>query len=416
MKKKILLAMLIVLVLLGVGGAYAYFATNAFKSDKEMFFTYISQDLKNEKLLEYVKKQAETAYTNKGEVSIKVNEENNLARTEDETVQMLNNSKITFEGKVDNSKKLAEQTMTMNFSQGFNIPVKIRRDGETVGAQSKLLYDKFIAIKNENLKALLEKLGADAENVPDKIDFEKSQFTEEEIKTLKDRYFSILNDNLEDSLFSKEKVENQTVITLNVSDKKCSEILTKILETLRNDEIILSKISEMTDEQEFKDNINDAIDELKDVETSDNNALCIKLYIESKEVKKIETTLIDTESNKTVGKIEILKEENENDLIYTIKIDAEIEEDGKISIDFKVEYKGIANLNDVEENYEIRVKATDTDDEDMDITLNYTNLKTFTTDIQIEGINNDNAVIINDATDEELDDLLVKIYENLGLY
>ena len=201
-----------------------------------------------------------------------------------------------------------------------------------------------------------------------------------------------------------------------MSDKKCSEILTKILETLRNDEIILSKISEMTDEQEFKDNINDAIDELKDVETSDNNALCIKLYIESKEVKKIETTLIDTESNKTVGKIEILKEENENDLIYTIKIDAEIEEDGKISIDFKVEYKGIANLKDVEENYEIRVKATDTDDEDMDITLNYTNLKTFTTDIQIEGINNDNAVIINDATDEELDDLLVKIYENLGLY
>ena len=48
---------------------------------------------------------------------------------------MLNNSKITFEGKTDNSKKLAEQTMTMNFSQGFNIPVKIRRDGETAGIQ-----------------------------------------------------------------------------------------------------------------------------------------------------------------------------------------------------------------------------------------------------------------------------------------
>ena len=56
MKKKILLIVLIVIILLGVGGAYAYFATNAFKSDKEMFFEYLSQDLKDEKILEYVKK------------------------------------------------------------------------------------------------------------------------------------------------------------------------------------------------------------------------------------------------------------------------------------------------------------------------------------------------------------------------
>ena len=376
MKKKILLAVLVVLILLGIGGAYAYFATDAFKTEKELFFTYLSDDAKDEKLLEYVKKQAETAYTNKGEVSIKVNGENNLARKEDETVQMLNNSKITFEGKTDNSKKLAEQTMTMNFSQGFNIPVKIRRDGETAGIQSNLLDSKFIAIRNENLKSLFERFGADSEEIPDKIDFEKSKFTEEEIKTLKDRYFSILNENLEEELFSKEKVGNQIVITLSMSDKKCADILMKILQTVRSDDIILNKISGMVDEQDFKNNIDDAIDELKDTETSDNNALSIKLYTESKEIKKIEITMIDTESNKTVGKIEILKEENENDLTYTIKVDAESEEDGKISIDFKVEYKGVADLNNVEENYEIRIKTTDTDDEDMDISLNYTNSKT----------------------------------------
>lgn len=416
MKKKILLAVLVVLILLGIGGAYAYFATDAFKTEKELFFTYLSDDAKDEKLLEYVKKQAETAYTNKGEVSIKVNGENNFARTEDETVQMLNNSKITFEGKTDNSKKLAEQTMTMNFSQGFNIPVKIRRDGETAGIQSNLLDSKFIAIRNENLKSLFERFGANSEEIPDKIDFEKSKFTEEEIKTLKDRYFSILNENLEEKLFSKEKVGNQIVITLNMSDKKCADILMKILQTVRSDDIILNKISGMIDEQDFKDNIDDAIDELKDTEANDNNALSIKLYTESKKIKKVEITMIDTESNKTVGNVEILKEENENDLTYTIKVDAESEEDGKISIDFKVEYKGVADLNNVEENYEIRIKTTDTDDEDMDISLNYTNSKTFTTDIELEGINSSNATIINDATDDEIDDLLTKIYENLGLY
>ncbi len=419
MKKKILLGLLIVLILLGIGGAYAYFATDAFKSEKEMFFEYLLTNVEDEKVLEYVKKQGSTPYTDKGEISIKSQGENSLARAEDETVQMLNNSKITFEGKVDNNKKLAEQTMTMNFAQGFNVPVKIRRDGDIIGIQSNLLDSKFIAVRNSNLKSLLERFGADAENVPDKIDFEKSQFTAEELETLKDRYFSILNNNLEEELFSKEKIDGQTILTLNMTDKKCTEIMIDILETLRNDDIILNKISLTMDKQDFKDSIDDAIDEAKDIETSDKNALCIKLYVESKSVKKIEMTMNDPENNKSVAKVEISKEQNGNDLVYTINVNADSEDDGKISIDTKIEYKNLLdlnNLNNIEENYEIIVKTTDTYEDEMDISLNYTNSKTFTTDVNIEGINSNNATIINDATDDELDELLTKIYENLGLY
>ena len=44
-KTKILLIIIIVLVLLILlaGGAYAYFATDLFRSDKELFFKYVSQ-------------------------------------------------------------------------------------------------------------------------------------------------------------------------------------------------------------------------------------------------------------------------------------------------------------------------------------------------------------------------------------
>ena len=192
-----------------------------------------------------------------------------------------------------------------------------------------------------------------------------------------------------------------------------------ILETLRNDDIILNKISLTMDKQDFKDSIDDAIDEAKDIETSDKNALCIKLYVESKSVKKIEMTMNDPENNKSVAKVEISKEQNGNDLVYTINVNADSEDDGKISIDTKIEYKNLLdlnNLNNIEENYEIRVKTTDTYEDEMDISLNYTNSKTFTTDVNIEGINSNNATIINDATDDELDELLTKIYENLGLY
>lgn len=416
MKKKILLVLLILVVLLGIVGVYAYFATDAFKSNKDIFFSYIINDTQNEKLEEYMKKIESTPYTNKGETSIKVNGSNASSSIEDETIQMLNNSKITFEGKTDNSKKLAEQTMTINLSQGINIPVKIRRDDETVGIQSNLLYSKFIALKNDNLKTLLERFGADAENIPDKIDFEKGQFTEEELKTLKDRYTSILYDNLEEKSFTKQKVGDQTIINLDVSDKKCAEILTKILETLRNDDIIQNKVAEMADGEDFKQNIDDAIDEIKNIETSEDNTLNIKLYIQAKDIKKVEITLKDTEDSKLVGTIEISKEENENDLEYIVKVNAESEEDGKIAIDLKIQYKNIKALDNVEENYEINIVTSDTEEGDINMSLKYNNTKTFTTDLEIEGINNDNATILNNATDEELDNLLTSIYENLGLY
>lgn len=441
MKKKILLAVLITLVLLGVGGTYAYFATDAFKSNKEMFFSYISSDicsnLKDDDLAEYIKKQENTPYTNKGDISVNVNGENSLTATEDETIQMLNNSKMSFEGKTDNNKKLAEQTITVNFAQGFNIPVQIRRDGESIGIQSNLLNTKFIALKNENLKTLFEKFGADSENIPDKIDFEKAQFTDEELKQLKDRYISVLYDNLEEDSFSKEKSNGQIVIKLNTSDKKCTEILIKMLEQLRDDEIILNKLSGTIDKEEFKQEINDEIDKIKSIDVNENDTLDIKMYIKSKKVAKIEINLDnqdDTkvaitlenndnqmslkayEDNKLIGQLDILKEKEENDLIYTIKLNAEQEDEGKINANFTIKYKNIVALENVEESYDMTVKATDTDEESSNISLQYTNSKTFTNDIDIEGINNDNSIILNDATEDELDELLITIYTNLGLY
>ena len=81
MKKKILLAILIVVILLGIGGTYAYFATDVFKTNKELFFSYITKNdmLKNigdEKLTEYINKQEEKSYTNKGQISIQANGSN----------------------------------------------------------------------------------------------------------------------------------------------------------------------------------------------------------------------------------------------------------------------------------------------------------------------------------------------------
>ena len=442
MKKKIALTLLIVVILLGIGGVYAYFATNAFKTDKELFFAYMTSDwlsdLKDENLKEYIKKQENNAYTNKGSIALEVQDDGSIS---DETLQMIKNSKITFEGKTDNSKKIAEQTLTMELAQGINIPVKVRRDGETLGIQSNLLNTKFIAVRNENLKNLLERLGADAEDVPDKIDFEESTFTESEIKELKEKYFSILDENLDEELFSKEKENDQTIIKLSMTEEKAKDVLIKIFQTIRDDETLLKKFSGVIDRDDLKQQIDDLVDELKDIEPDEKTTFEMKLSIKSKKVEKVEMNikegenitaniLIENSQNKlsikaydegdSILELQIEKETNENDVAYKIDIktdlDTELADQEKAEIHLTVQYKNLATLDNVEENYELKLSTQDYYESNTDLKLNYTNVKQFSSNIEIEGINGENAITLNDATDDEIDELLITIYKNLGLY
>lgn len=442
MKKKIALTLLIVVILLGIGGVYAYFATNAFKTDKELFFSYMTSDwlsdLKDENLKEYIKKQENNAYTNKGSIALEVQDDGSIS---DETLQMIKNSKITFEGKTDNSKKIAEQTLTMELAQGINIPVKVRRDGETLGIQLNLLNTKFIAVRNENLKNLLERLGADAEDVPDKIDFEESTFTESEIKELKEKYFSILDENLDEELFSKEKENDQTIIKLSMTEEKAKDVLIKIFQTIRDDETLLKKFSGVIDRDDLKQQIDDLVDELKDIEPDEKTTFEMKLSIKSKKVEKVEMNikegenitaniLIENSQNKlsikaydegdSILELQIEKETNENDVAYKIDIktdlDTELADQEKAEIHLTVQYKNLATLDNVEENYELKLSTQDYDESNTDLKLNYTNVKQFSSNIKVEGINSENAITLNDATDNEIDELLITIYKNLGLY
>ncbi len=436
MKKKILLAILIVVILLGIGGTYAYFATDVFKTNKELFFSYITKNdmLKNigdEKLTEYINKQEEKSYTNKGQISIQANGSNGFGTLDESDIETLNNSKISFEGKTNNEKKLAEQTLSLELSQGINIPIKIKRDGDVFGIQSNLLYNKFIAIRNENLKAFFNRFNINTDEIPDKIELSKEQFTDAEIKTLKDRYTEILNKSLGMELFSKEKEKGETVISLKITDAKCFEILEKTLETARNDDILLNKVPEGVSKEELQQQIDDMIKDLKDTEINEDATIEIKVHIKSRTVNKIEivrmeenneTISIALESNKNelkmsileendqVGELNITKDSNGNDLIYTITLTGK-SEDENIKVNAKMQYKNIKKLDNVEEICDISAS----DEKDAKISLNYNNSKIFEENIEIEGLNSDNATILNDASDSEIQNLITTILKSIKL-
>ena len=406
MKKKILLVVVLVVLLLGAGVAYAYFETDFFKTEKEIFLSYLLDDkitADEEKMAQYFEKKENTSHTYSGEAGMTVN------GMEDEEIDMLNGSNITFEGATNPSQKLTELELTANLATGVNVPIMYKQDGETYGIQTNLLDERYIAVRNENLKELAEMFGLDPTTVPDKIELENTTFTNEELETLKERYVGILSDNLEEELFSKEKVDRQTIVTLSMGEDKFVEVYTKILETLRNDEIILNKLPVGYDKETFQTSIDEILSDIDGIADPENKVE-IKLYIANKAVDMIEAKYY--EGDKNIANLVISSEVTGNDLVVEVTMRVQ-DDDQTAEISAKVQYKNILTLDNVEESVQVKILSEGTT-EDIDMSVDFTNTVKFE-ERTIENFNETNSIILNDATEEEMMNLLTAIYSNLGL-
>mgnify|MGYP004612948231 FL=1 len=435
MKKKILLAILLI-VLLGAGIGYTCFATDMLKTKKQLFFSYLlsddlTSDLKSEDLSKYLEKEKTTAFSNKGEITANVKDNGESSDAYD----LLSNGKIKLEGKVDNSQKKAEQEITVALAQGINVPIKIRRDGETYGIQSRLLYDKYIAVKNENLKSLFEKLGMDNSNeIPNQIDWENIQFTTEELQNIKDKYSRVFYNSVDNDMFEKSKVDGQTKVTVNMTADQFVSIIEKMANELKNDEKLLNKLSDGTTVDELKKQIDEFVNALKDVKHTEQDKMSISLYIKSRKLVKCEINTTDEngtetiataekednkltvktfEANEMQNQISIAKDENTDATTYTINVVTQDLGEGS-NIQIKIGFKNLSKLDDVEESIEATIEYGE-DSNKSAMQINYNNTITFIQNAEIESFNSDNVVVLNDISEDELNNLLETIYENLGL-
>ena len=435
MKKKILLAILLI-VLLGAGIGYTCFATDMLKTKKQLFFSYLlsddlTSDLKSEDLSKYLEKEKTTAFSNKGEITANVKNNGESSDAYD----LLSNGKIKLEGKVDNSQKKAEQEITVALAQGINVPIKIRRDGETYGIQSRLLYDKYIAVKNENLKSLFEKLGMDNSNeIPNQIDWENIQFTTEELQNIKDKYSRVFYNSVDNDMFEKSKVDGQTKVTVNMTADQFVSIIEKMADELKNDEKLLNKLSDGTTVDELKKQIDEFVNALKDENHTEQDKMSISLYIKSRKLVKCEINTTDEngtetiataekednkltvktfEANEMQNQISIAKDENTDATTYTINVVTQDLGEGS-NIQIKMGFKNLSKLDDVEESIEATIEYGE-DSNKSAMQINYNNTITFIQNAEIESFNSDNVVVLNDTSEDELNNLLETIYENLGL-
>ena len=199
---KILLIIIIILVILILlaGSAYAYFATDIFKSDKELFFKYISQigdqekGFINKELNQYFEKRKSVAYNNQGEFSINISDEGN-----EDKYKNVNNFKIEFSGQVDGANLKVAQNIILNYSDSVSEQLKFKKVGSKYGIQTNDVSSKYITVDINNLNKLSQSNMTieDYSKTMKKLqDFTKVEVNKEELENTINKYKNIINDEL----------------------------------------------------------------------------------------------------------------------------------------------------------------------------------------------------------------------------
>ena len=258
MKKRhiIMLIFTIVIILcIGAGVVFAYFFTDLFKSNKTLFSKYI---VKNSELFElfedkeikaYSEKQKSTPYSSEGTIKT------NVTFPDSSKVQLANalqNCNITFNEKVDNSNNYYKKAIKTNYSDLQSIEYDLYRKDDIFALKIVDVFYKYVGFENNNLKEFATKMQLPEQItsiIPNKINLEDLKnnlniYSAEEKSALREKYLKIVTDNLTNDMFSKEKSAEDTVYILKINNSQLNMICTKLLEALKEDDIIINKVKE----------------------------------------------------------------------------------------------------------------------------------------------------------------------------
>ena len=459
-KKRILIITLsiITVLILIIGGVLIYLncATDTFKSTQELFYKYLYQngdiaDVFDTNLLDrYYQKIENNAYNGKGELTIKTG---NTDGTESDTKQFddfINKTKIEYNTKSNLTEKKAETEAKIIYDNKEQFKMNFARNDNNYAVKSDEVVYKYLLLRNENLREVYTKLGIEnIDKIPnqfEKIDYNiyKDMKPEDKGRILS-TYQNVLNKEILSNHYTKQKIPMQingkemkgNVYTLTLTEEELSSLKIKLLETLMTDELTLKYVVQFLQLDgsytiKIKQAIQEEIDDLKREQIQDNGFIKIMVY--ECNMKLINTRIETKEYNYTIDnkysegnqKVELIKSSNDGNNIVT-KINIErITSDAKNS--FKIEQVSTTGETITDKNtLIIEIKGNiERDNLEVNVTLenlignksniiNYNNKKEFTNNVEVVNLTNDNSVILNDMTLEEIDSLYKSVVSyNIG--
>lgn len=456
-------SIVLVILIISLTLVLLYKNTDMFKSNKTLLIKYMMKNTENiENVVgtlennQYKEKLNENKYTNN--TTIKINHTENIGTSLENTNSTINQLYLSLEGKVDkNSNYNYQDIKILNNDNEPQMSIEYIKDNNTYGIRFSDLFNQYILVDNENLKKLYENLGKEQEiltNIPDSIDLEndifgKLSFTKEEKDIIEEKYRNILEKEFENQNITKQKnqiitINEQKLVTnaytIKLTKEKLNNIFLKILEEVKQDEVILSK---------FED-IGNILNSYYAIIGESNQTNLKDKFIEDIEKK------IDEINRTNIGQDEtsiIVYEDNRNTVRTTIKYtDYEVNIDsigsqGNLYAQFKIErakqkqtntitlVEQNNNLNiDIEQNNEDKIKKInfvrntqmDENNNSQKIEMKYEdgtdkieanieqNVKLVNESNNLPKIQENNSVKLNDLDKERLQPLMQRIKTSLN--
>ena len=347
-KKVIIVIIILVVIILALAGfAFAYFTTDILKNEKQCFVGYFTKmfNAKNgfieNNLISYFEKQQNTPYKDDGNISADIN----VPEAYSEEINKVKDTNITFTGEVDKLNSKANQDISINYSDNVTFPFSYRRDGDIYGLKTEYVGSKYVTIDSTRLDDLgLGELQQDANEAKETSSIISSK---DDIDHLKETYIPVLNQNLQESKFSKVSDGNRTGYKLTVTYEDLKNLAVSLLQALKTDQTTLDKLNENIEKESEKytaDSIENIIKQVNNLKTDDGE-ISITIYQEKNKPVKLELTIDDT----SISADRVAKT---NDSVeYNVAIQ---NGDNKIALDAK--YSGLDSMQNVSENYELSVE------------------------------------------------------------
>lgn len=443
LKIAIIIVLVVILILIGVI-AFLYFATDVFRSNKEAFFKYTAQLIAQEDgfidntLTQYLEKKKNTPYEDNGSIDFDIS-----IPEMGQDNEALNNFNISFAGKTDNANSKNEQNISLNYSDDVNFPFYYRKVGDVQGIQTDNVGSKYIAKRDGEEIQSLEDMEININGLEEiSAIYNNMQISNEDIQNFKTTYFDNIFSQIQDDKFSKISEQNSTGYKLTLEEDNLKDILTNVLETLKNDESTLDKLNQLLGLEQSASKIrNTDLDSLINDITNNSKIGTLEVTVYNTNGKLIK---IDVKHENLVITVEKSKQENE--LTYNANI--EILQDSKqiFNTNIVAKYTGIQGEN-VIENYEITLggnysnntnsnlneQSSESSNEDLEQSSNeepsnennnsenieykYTinNTIQFVQGTDIQDFSTENAIILNDEDEEYVENLMKAVDERLIL-
>ncbi len=457
-KKRILIIVLsiITVFILIIGGVLIYLncATDTFKNTQELFYKYLYKNgeianVFDTNLLDrYYQRTENDAYNGKGELTIKTG---NIDGSESDTKQFddfINKTKLKYNKKSNSKEKKSETEAKIIYDNKEQFKIDLANNDNNYALKSDEVVYKYLLLRNENLREVYAKLGIEnTDKIPnqfEKIDYNiyKDMKAEDKGRILS-TYQNILNKEILSNHYTKQKFPiningkqvKGNVYILTLTEEEVSSLKIRLLETVMTDELILKYIVQFLQLDssytiKIKQAIQEEIDDLKREQIKENNNIKIMVYEYNMKLinTRIETKefnyTIDNKISETNQKVEVVKSSNDGNNIVTkinmerntsdsnnsLKIE-QVSTTGETITDkntLMIEIKG----NIEKDNLEVNVTLENLIGNKSNI-INYNDKKEFTNNVEVIELTNENSVILNDMTLEEIDSLYKSVLERI---